>query len=147
MTYPAHVREEIENWITWCWDGTPPEPWEPRQCRSLEGRYSAPDWGLDPEEPRRQRYFNAEAARRVQGIFDAMPQLTRQVVKYEYTDRSKYDIWGQGIEVGPDGQEHRVWVRTANNKREVARRVLGVSRVEYDRHVQAFRDAVGRAFL
>lgn len=146
MTYPAIVREEIENWIAWCWDGAAPEPWEPRQCQSLEGRYSAPDWGLYHEETRR-RFFNADAARRVQRIFDAMPQLTRQVVKYEYTDRSKYDIWDQGIEVGPDGQEHRVWVRTANNKREVARRVLGVSRVEYDRHVQAFRDSVGREFL
>ncbi|MFT8276114.1 hypothetical protein ACMSSJ_11305 [Kerstersia gyiorum] len=93
-----------------------------------------------------KRYINHDAARRVQRIFDGMPQLTRQVVKYEYTDRSKYDIWDQGIEIGSDGQERRVWHRTANNKREVARRVLRVSRVEYDRHVQAFRDSVGREF-
>lgn len=147
MTYPAYVREEIENWIAWCWDGPEPGPTEPRQCQSLEGGYSAPDWGLDHEEIPPKRYINHDAARRVQCVFDGMPQLTRQVVRYEYTNRSRYDVWDQGIEIGPGGQERRVWYRTANNKREVARRALCISRVEYDRHVQAFRDGVAKEFV
>lgn len=146
MIYPAYVREEIENWIGWCWEGAAPEPREPSQCRSLEGGFSAPDWGLDHDDVPPKRYINHEAARRVQGIFDAMPQITRQVIRYEYTNRSKYDVWDRGIEIGADGQEKPVWHRTANNKREVARRELRISRVEYDRHVQVFRDAVGREF-
>lgn len=73
--------------------------------------------------------------------------MIRQVLRYEYTNRSQYDQWEEGLEIGTDGVERRAWCRTGNNKREVARRVLGISRVEYERHVEAFRDEVGREFL
>ncbi|KKO71827.1 hypothetical protein AAV32_09645 [Kerstersia gyiorum] len=142
--WPAYVREEIENWIVACWDGQEPGPTEPSQCGSLEGRFSALDWYANESPPK--RYINHEAARKVQAVFERMSQLTRQVIRYEYTCRSQYDVWDSGLEIGPDGQERRVWHRTANIKRDVARRTLGISRVEYDRHVQVFRDAVGRAF-
>lgn len=144
--WPAYVREEIENWIVACWDGQEPGPQDRAQCGSLEGGYSAPAWYPDDLPPPR-RCFNREAADRVQRIFERMPQVTRQVLRYEYTNRSRYDIWDQGVEIGLNGQEQRVWYRTANNKREVACRALCISRVEYDRHVQSFKDGVAKEFV
>lgn len=144
--WPAYVRDEIENWIVACWDGQEPGPRAQTQCGSFEGGYSAPAWYQEDWPPPR-RGFHREAADRVQRVFERMPRVTRQVLRYEYTNRSQYDQWAEGVEIGPDGVERRAWYRTGNNKREVASRVLGINRIEYDRHVQAFRDGVGREFL
>jgi len=137
--YPSFVRDEIENWIRFCWSGESPEPREPGRCRSVEGHYVAPPWGEDhDEQPAANRVFHRENAERVQRIFDAQPQIARRVLMYEYTKRSHYDTWGQGEEVR-DGQLTKAWVRTGNTKRETACRELRISRGEYERHVDEFK--------
>lgn len=143
--WPAYVREEIENWIVACWDGQEPGPQDRTQCGSLEGGYSAPAWYPDDLPPPR-RCFNREAADRVQRIFERMPQVTRQVLRFEYTNRSQYDQWEEGLEIGADGVERRAWHRTGNNKRERAQRALDISRAIYDECVRLFKDSVAREF-
>lgn len=141
--WPAYVREEIENWIVACWDGQEPGPRERTQCGSFEGGYSAPAWY--PDE-RTYKGFNARAADRVQRIFESLPQLARQVIRYEYTNRSQYDQWAEGLEIGADGLERRAWHRTGNNKRERAQLALQISRASYDECVRLFKDSVAREF-
>lgn len=137
--YPSFVREEIENWIAWCWAGESPEPREPSRCRSVEGNFTAPPWGEDHEEPTAaNRIFNRENAERVEKIFKAQPQIARRVLMYEYTKRSHYDTWEQGQEM-QDGWLTKAWVRTGNTKRETACRELRISRAEYERHVDEFK--------
>lgn len=138
------VSSEIENWIAWCWEGEDPAPFEPKRCYSAEGRFSAPAWHDEERQPR--RIINRQAAERVQALFDQMPPLTRQVLRFEYTQRAEYDQYEQGEEIGPDGELRKVQVRVANTRRLMARIRLKISREEYQRHVDAFKDAVREEF-
>lgn len=138
------VSSEIENWIAWCWDGEDPAPSEPKRCYSAEGRYTAP--ALDDEDRQPRRIINRESAERVQAIYDRMPDLTRQVLRFEYTQRAAYDQYEQGEEIGPDGAVRKVQVRVANTRRLMARIRLKISREEYQRHVDAFKKAVREEF-
>ena len=139
------ASHEIENWIVWCWHGSDPAPGVPSRCYSAEGRYVPP---ASPDEEERQptRIINHEAAQRVQAIFDRKPLLTRQVLRYEYTQRAKYDQWGQGREIGPDGKMMTVWLRVGNVRRRMARLHLKIGRREYLEHVASFRQAVREEF-
>lgn len=138
------VSSEIENWIAWCWDGEDPAPKEPKRCYSAEGRYTAP--AQDDEDRQPRRIINRESAERVQAIYDRMPDLTRQVLRFEYTQRAAYDQYEQGEEIGPDGAVRKVQVLVANTRRMMARYRLKISREEYQRHVDAFKEAVGEEF-
>lgn len=138
------VSSEIENWVAWCWEGEHPAPSEPSRCYSAEGRYVAPAWHEDERRPK--RIINRQSAERVQAVYDRMPDLTRQVLRFEYTQRAAYDQYEQSQEVGPDGEVHKVWVRVANTRRLMARLRLKIGREEYQRHVDAFKDAVREEF-
>ena len=134
------ANSEIENWIAWCWDGEDPTPQEPKRCYSAEGRYTAP--ALDDEDRQPRRIINRESAERVQAIYDRMPDLTRQVLRFEYTQRAAYDQYEHGEEIGPDGAVRKVRVLVANTRRMMARYRLKISREEYQRHVDTFKEAV-----
>lgn len=69
------AASEIENWIAWCWEGQDPAPGSPSRCYSAEGRYIASAMNDEGREPR--RIVNRERVRRVQAVYDRMPQLTR----------------------------------------------------------------------
>src|SRR5690606_33655998 len=90
------VSSEIENWIAWCWDGEDPAPFEPKRCYSAEGRFIAPALDDDGRIPR--RIINRKSAERVQAIFERMPDMTRQVLRFEYTQRAAYDQYEQSQE-------------------------------------------------
>src|SRR5690606_11319561 len=138
------VSSEIENWIAWCWHGEDPSPSEPKRCYSAEGRYTAPALNEDDRIP--QRIINHRSAERVQKVFERMPDLARQVLRYEFTQRAAFDQYEQTQEVGPDGELRKVWVRVANTRRLMARLRLKISREEYQRHVDTFKDAVREEF-
>jgi len=143
----AAVNHEIWNWVAWCWQGNDPWPRMPRRCLSAEGGY-LPESVIGREEEARKprRIVNSEHAQRVQHIYDDMPQLTRQILRYEYTQRAAYDQWEYGEEVGADGQLRKAWIRTGNTRCLVARLRLKISRATYWQHVQAFRQLVRREF-
>ena len=138
------VSSEIENWIAWCWQGEDPSPAEPKRCYSAEGRFIAP--ALDDDGRIPQRIINRESAERVQAVFERMPDMTRQVLRFEYTQRAAYDQYEQSQEVGPDGEVRKVQVLVANTRRMMARYRLKISREEYQRHVDSFKEAVGEEF-
>src|SRR5690606_19097871 len=138
------VMSETEDWVAWCWEGEDPAPKEPARCYSAEGRYVAP--AMDDDGRRPQRIINYPSAARVQYVYDCMPQLTRQVLRYEYTQRAAYDIYDHSQEVGPDGAVHDVWVPVNNIRRQMARLQLRIGAKEYQRHVEAFRQAVREEF-
>lgn len=135
---------EIENWIAWCWHGDDPAPFTPSRCYSAEGRFSAPAWADEERQP--ARIINMESAERVQAIYDSLPPLTRQVLRYEYTQRSTYDQWEKGQEIGPDGELRDVYVLVGNTRRQMGRYHLKIGREEYQRHVEAFKEAVREEF-
>lgn len=135
---------EIENWIAWCWQGEDPAPGQPSRCYSAEGRYIAP--ATDEDERRPRRIINVQGAQRVQAVYDRMPILTRQVLRFEYTQRAAYDQWERGEEVAPDGGVRKVWVCVGNTRRMMARLRLKISREEYRRHVDSFKKAVREEF-
>lgn len=138
------VGGEIENWVAWCWAGEDPAPGSPSRCYSAEGRYDPPATDETQRQPKRQiNHYNAQ---RVQAVFDRMDQLTRQILRYEYTQRELYDQWERGTEVGADGEVQHVWVRVGNTRRQMARLRLKVSRDEYMWHVDAFKAFVKEEF-
>lgn len=138
------AASEIENWIAWCWEGQDPVPGSPSRCYSAEGRYLAPAMNDEGREPR--RIVNNERARRVQAVYDRMPQLTRQVIRYEFTQRAAYDQWERGEELAPDGQLRKVWVCVGNTRRLTARLRLKICREQYRHHVDSFKQAVQEEF-
>ena len=138
------VSSEIENWIAWCWEGEDPAPFEPTRCYSAEGRYTAPAWHEDERRPR--RIINRQSAERVQAIYDQMPDLTRQVLRFEYTQRAAYDQYEQGEEIAPEGGTRKVQVLVANTRRQMARLRLKISSQEYQRHVERLKEAVRGEF-
>lgn len=144
--YPSFVRDEIENWIAWSWDGESPEPREPDRCYSAERSYrvlnsnSEEDDDIPPKP-----VVNAERAGRVQEIFKRMPQLTRRVLQYEYTLRSRYDIWERSVEEH-QGEVRPVWVRVDNNKRFRARIELKITQSQYRACVDDFKLEVFKEF-
>lgn len=138
------VSSEIENWIAWCWEGEHPAPSEPKRCFSAEGRYVAPAIDDDGRIP--ARIINQESAQRVQSVFDRMPTLTRQVLRFEYTQRAAYDQYEQQEVVGPDNHVRKVDVRVGNTRRLVGRLRLKIGRQEYQQHVERFKQAVREEF-
>ena len=147
MSYPSFVRDEIENWIAWCWQGESPEPREPTRCYSAERAYriNGSNSEEDQDDVPPKVIFNAERAQRVQQVFDAMPMLTRRVLQYEYTHRSRYDQWERSVEMY-EGELRPVWIRVGNNKRQRARIDLKVTRAEYLESLEAFKTKVFAEF-
>lgn len=145
MEYPTFVRAEIENWIAWCWAGESPEPREPGRCYSAERGWKAPDWESEPDDLPPKIIFNAERAERVQAIFDRMPQLTRRVLQYEYTHRSRYDQWERHMEMH-EGEMLPVWVRIGNNRQRRARADLKITRDQYLAALDEFKIEVFKEF-
>lgn len=139
------VASEIENWVAWCWLGEDPSPQSPGRCYSAEGRYIPPAT-LDDEGRLPRRIICHQRAKRVQEVFDRLELLTRQVIRFEYTQRSMYDIWEQQKEIGSDGELRKVWVCIDNNRRMKARLHLGISREQYREHVETFKESVREAF-
>lgn len=135
---------EIENWVAWCWEGEDPKPQTPARCYSAEGRYVAP--AQDDEGRNPQRIINYPSAARVQYVYDRMPQLTRQVLRYEYTQRAAYDIRDHSQEVDANGAVRDVWVVVNNIRRQMARLQLKIGAKEYHAHVEAFKEAVREEF-
>uniref|UniRef100_UPI00333F5A33 hypothetical protein n=1 Tax=Castellaniella defragrans TaxID=75697 RepID=UPI00333F5A33 len=146
MTYPAFVRAEIENWISWCWEGESPEPREPNRCYSIEGAYRVNNTNSEEDDPPPPKIiFNPERAARVQAIFDRMPMLTRCVLRYEYTQRSAFDQYERSVEMH-EGEMRPVWVRTGNNRRHRARIDLKISRDQYLACLDEFKLEVFKEF-
>ena len=135
---------EIENWVAWCWEGEDPAPTTPARCYSAEGRYMAP--AMDDDGRRPTRIINYPSAARVQYVYDRLPQIIKQVVRYEYTQRAAYDIHDHSQEVGPDGAVRDVWVVVNNIRRQMARLQLKIGAKEYHAHVDAFKEAVREEF-
>lgn len=85
---PDAVHAELLNWSRWCWLGEWPHPLPATHCGSLESQYRAPpDWNPDDAlEAPQQSYIrpNERHAKVVQGVFDAMPEPMRKVLKAEY---------------------------------------------------------------
>lgn len=145
MQYPSFVRAEIENWIAWCWAGESPEPREPSRCYSAERGWKAPDWESEPDDLPPKIIFNAERAARVQVIFDHMPQLTRRVLQYEYTHRSRYDQWERHMEMH-EGEMRPAWVRIGNSRQRRARADLKITRDQYAACLDEFKIEVFKEF-
>lgn len=146
MQYPSFVRDEIENWIAWCWAGESPEPKEPSRCYSAERSYHAPHSNsTEKDDVPPKVVFNSERAERVQQVFDRMPMLTRRVLQFEYTHRSRYDQWERSIEAH-EGKTRPVWIRVSNNKRHMARIKLKVSRDQYMACLDEFKVEVFKEF-
>lgn len=147
MSYPSFVRAEIENWIAWCWDGESPEPREPNRCRSAEGAYRVINNNSEEKDhdERPKRIIHASSAERVQAVFDRMPRLTRRVLQYEYTHRSRYDQWERSVEMH-EGELRPVWIRVGNNKRHRARIDLKISRDELLACLDEFKIEVFKEF-
>lgn len=138
------VVSEIENWIAWCWHGEDPAPGQPSRCFSAEGRYVAP--AQDDEERVPRRIINFPRAQVVQAVYDRMPLITKQVLRFEYTQRAAFDQWERGHEVSPDGQLREVWACVGNTRRRMARLRLRIGREEYQQHVDSFKQAVKEEF-
>lgn len=147
MSYPSFVRAEIENWIAWCWQGHGPEPREPDTCYSAERDYRVigSNSEEDQDDTPPKRIIHAANAERVQAIFSRMPQLTRRVLLYEYTQRSRYDQWERSVEMH-EGEIRPVWVRVANHRRITARMQLGIDRHTYLSCVDDFKLEVFKEF-
>ncbi len=143
--FPSFVRAEIENWIAWCWAGESPEPKEPMRCRSGERMYPIPDWESEPDDVPPKIIFNVERAERVQAIFDRLPQITRRVLQYEYTQRSRYDQWERGMEMH-EGEMRPVWHRVGNNRRQRARIDLRIGRDQLLACLDEFKIEVFKEF-
>lgn len=146
MSYPSFVRAEIENWIAWCWQGESPEPREPNRCRSAEGAYRVINNNSEETTPPPSKpIIHAPSAERVQAVFDRMPRLTRRVLQYEYTHRSRYDQWERSVEMY-EGQLRPVWIRVGNNRRHRARIDLKVTRDQYFKCLDEFKLEVFKEF-
>lgn len=144
--YPSSVRDEIENWISWAWDGESPEPREPDRCYSAERSYRVLNSNSEEDDEIPPKIvINVERAQRVQAIFERMPELTRRVLQYEYTLRSRYDIWERSVEMH-EGKIRPVWVRVDNNKRFRARLDLKITRGQYGQCVDDFKLEVFKEF-
>lgn len=144
--YPTFVREEIENWIAWSWDGESPEPREPDRCYSAERAYRILNRNSEEEDDIPAKpIINGDRAQRVQEVFERMPQMTRRVLQYEYTLRSRYDIWERSVEMYEE-RLRPVWVRVDNNKRLRARIELKITRAEYMQCVDGFKLEVFKEF-
>ncbi|WP_322998451.1 hypothetical protein [Castellaniella sp.] len=143
--YPSFVRAEIENWIAWCWAGESPEPRESNRCYSAERSWLAPDWESESGDVPPKIIFNPDRAAKVQAIFDGLPQLTRRVLQYEYTQRSRYDLWERSVEMH-EGEMRPVWIRVDNNRRQRARIDLKISRDQYMVCLDEFKIEVFKEF-
>ena len=75
---------ELINWARWCWLGRFPHPLPPEHCASYEHHYLAPSDLGDSDAPPSRILPNAQNARRVQAIYDALPETQRQVIRAEY---------------------------------------------------------------
>lgn len=147
MSYPSFVRAEIENWIAWCWEGESPEPREPSRCLSAEGAYRINNSNSEEKDDDRppKIIVHAASAERVQAVFDRMPELTRRVLQYEYTQRSRYDQYERSVEMY-EGQLRPVWIRVGNNRRQRARIDLRISKGRYHACLDEFCHEVSREF-
>lgn len=147
MQFPSFVRAEIENWIAWCWAGESPEPREPSRCYSAERSYRVSNTNSEEKDQDvpPKRIIHAENAQRVQLIFDGLPQLTRRVLQYEYTQRGRYDQWERGEEV-KDGQLVRTWIRVGNSRRMRARIDLNITSEQYAACLDEFKVEVFKEF-
>ncbi|MHA3905160.1 hypothetical protein ACTPOE_16770 [Castellaniella sp. WN] len=145
MEYPSFVRAEIENWIAWCWAGESPEPREPRRCYSAERGWQAPDWESESDDVPPKIIFNVERAERVQAIFDRLPTLTRCVLRYEYTQRSRFDQYERSVEMH-EGEMRPVWIRVGNTRRQRARNDLKITRDQYLACLDEFKIEIFKEF-
>jgi hypothetical protein len=145
MEYPSFVRAEIENWIAWCWAGESPEPREPSRCYSAERGWRAPDWESESGDVPPRVIFNPDRAQRVQEIFDRLPTLTRCVLRYEYTQRSRFDQYERSVELH-EGQMRPVWTRVGNTRRQRARVDLKITRDQYAACLDEFKIEVFKEF-
>lgn len=145
MEYPTFVRAEIENWIAWCWAGESPEPREPSRCYSAERSWQAPDWESESGDVPPRVIFNPDRAQRVQEIFDRLPTLTRCVLRYEYTQRSRFDQYERSVELH-EGQMRPVWTRVGNTRRQRARVDLKITRDQYAACLDEFKIEVFKEF-
>lgn len=145
--YPSFVRAEIENWIAWCWAGDSPEPREPSRCYSAERAFKVLNTNSEEKDEDRppKIIFNSERAERVQEVFDGRPELTRRVLQYEYTHRSRYDQYERSVEMY-EGEMRPVWIRVDNNRRLRARIDLKISRDQYMACLDDFKIEVFKEF-
>jgi len=119
----------------------------PSRCGSAEGGYIRGSLNAREEEARTpKRVIHTANAQRVQKIYDGLPQITKQVVRFEYVQRRTYDQWELGEELGVDGRLHKVAIRVANTRRKEARRRLKIDRRRYQKHVDEFCQRVAREF-
>lgn len=74
-----------------------------------------------------------------------MPQLTRRVLLYEYTQRSRYDQWERSVEMY-EGVMRPVWIRVDDNRRQRARIDLKISQDQYLACLDEFKLEVFKEF-
>ena len=124
---PDKVHEELLNWSRWCWMGEWPHPLPSDHCGSLESQYRAPpEWDMDlAEAPQTYTRPNERNARKVQAVFDQLPELERFVLLAEYPQR------------GRSGR---------NISKQLAADGIGVSVQGYDWHLQSAAQKVAMAF-
>lgn len=90
---PDAAHHELLNWSRWCHLGAWPHPLPPTKCGSLEANYRAPpDWNPEDEPLPPVIRPNEKHARKVQAIYDALPDdRMRLVIQAEYPGRHKHD--------------------------------------------------------
>ncbi len=126
MRIPDSVHEELLNWSRWCWLGAWPHPLPATHCGSLESQYRAPpDWNPDdpPQTPGIRP--NERNARKVQAVYESLPEPQRAVLKAEYPGRET-----AGRNLGKTAAAHR----------------LGMSAYGYDAFLQIAINKVEEAF-
>ena len=89
LPIPDHIHEELMNWTRWCWLGEWPHPMPPNHCGSLESQYRAPpEWDMDlAEMPQSYIRPNERNARKVQAVYEVLPEPEKSVLKAEYPGR------------------------------------------------------------
>ncbi len=79
--FPRWLHYELLNWSHWCWLGPYPQPIPPRQCGSAERKYLRPR--ADSDDPRPTPPNTAHAII-VDGVWQRLPQIPKQVLRAEY---------------------------------------------------------------
>jgi hypothetical protein len=87
---PGHIHEELLNWARWAWIGPLPHPLPPVRCGSAERYYRIPAGSVledsEPPEPK-PAPPNERNARRVQAVWEGLPDYPRLALKAEYLVR------------------------------------------------------------
>lgn len=85
---PDHIHHELLNWSRWCWRGAYPHPIPPNHCGSPEWQYQRiNEDGTTESVDEKPIPVNEINAKIVQDVYDRLPWIQQQVLRYEYPQK------------------------------------------------------------